>query len=260
MSAGHAQTVYDADPSRRVAICDCAGNPRWSPIWDGNPILVRPADATDEAFVHRIRNASGCRPYIHYPFTVETGWTFTSWKASDHRGRLYLTPKELRKGEHVQHNGPFVLVEPSPKPQQPNRQWPLERYRALISACLNVRFVQPIHEETVDRLPGIDHVRTHAFRETCGVLQAARAYLGPEGGLAHAAAALRVPAVVIFGGCIPVQTMGYPDHLNLADHGPGTPCGRYKPCPHCVEAMAGITVDRVAEALRTVLQAQRVAS
>ena len=34
-------------------------------------------------------------------------------------------------------------------------------------------------------------------------------YLGPEGGFAHAAAALSKPGVVIYGGWIPPQVIGY---------------------------------------------------
>ena len=252
--------MYDADPSKRIAICDGQDRPRWHPLWDGNPILATPTDVARGESVTRIRNASGCRPYIQYPFTVETGWTFTDWRARDHRGRLYLHSSDELAGAKVRQHGRFVLIEPSPKPAQPNRQWSLDAYRALVARHRDLRFVQPIHEATRSRLPGIEHVPTHGFRETCGLLRAARLYLGPEGGLAHAAAALGVQAVVIFGGCISVETMGYPEHRNLVAETPGTPCGRYQPCPHCVVAMQSLTVEQVSHALTDVLERQERAA
>lgn len=254
MAAGQAQRVYDADPSRRVAICDAAGRPRWHELWEGNPIIATPAQVAAGEPVHRIRNAIGCRPYIRYPFTHQTGWTFTDWRASDHVGRLYLTEAELSDGRALAASiGPFVVVEPSPiKTSNANKAWGFDRFRTLVTACPEVRFVQLQHPEAI-HLPGVTVVSVRTFRQACGVLAAAAAYVGPEGGLHHACAVLGAPAVVIFGGCCSVSTTGYPQHVNIADDGPGTPCGRWLRCSHCEAAMARITVDRVSGALRTLL-------
>ncbi len=253
LATGEAQRVYDADPTRRVAICDAAGAVRWHPLWDGNPILAPPADVPHER-VQRIRNASGCRPYIKYPFSRDSGWTFRDWRATDHRGRLYLSPAETIAGAALRDRlGAYVLLEPSPKPLQPNRQWPFAQYQQVVEACPDLHFVQPIHDATRAQLPGVEYVASGSFRETCGLLASACAYLGPESGLTHAAAALGIPAVAIFGGCIAVSVMGYDDHVNLVDDDPDTPCGNWRPCPHCVSAMARIPVDQVVSALRAQL-------
>jgi ADP-heptose:LPS heptosyltransferase len=95
-------------------------------------------------------------------------------------------------------------------------------------------------------IPLVEHV---GFRQACGILHAARLIICPEGGLAHAAAALGVPAVVLWGGCVSAETLGYPEHVNLVDDDPKTPCGMLKPCPHCEQAWRKLTVDTVLEAV-----------
>lgn len=261
MAAGHAQSMYDANPSRRIAICDRRGYPRWDPIWEGNPIIARPAEVYAGEPVERIWNANGCRPYITYPFTHDGGLTVTRWRARDHVGRIYLTESEREAAHRIRGiHGPFVLIEPSlKKSANQNKRWPFERYEAVISACPDRTFLQMIHPDS-QRLAGAVDIYVQDFRLACALVSAADAYVGPEGGLHHAAAVLGIPAVVVFGGYISPETTGYPGHVNLADTGQGSPCGRWRPCEHCREAMDRITVGRVVEALTGVLDSTRPAA
>lgn len=264
MAAGQAQRVYEADPSRRVAICDRVGDVRWHPVWEHNPIVARPEEVAAGEPVHRIRNGVGCRPYIR-SLTVESGLRCTDWRARDHRPVLHLTDEERKRGRRdlaramKRTRRPVVILEPSIKAQSsPNKQWGAERYAAVVAACSEIQFVQMLHEG-IDPIAGVATVWTASFREACAVLAAADGYLGPEGGLHHAAAALNVAAVVLFGGFISPETTGYPDHVNLADTGPGSPCGCWKPCPHCRAAMDRISVDAVMAAVRHRLAMERAA-
>jgi hypothetical protein len=59
------------------------------------------------------------------------------------------------------------------------------------------------------QLEGVEFIPTRDIREACGVLSGAALLIAPEGGLHHAAAALGVRAVVIFGGFISPATTGY---------------------------------------------------
>jgi ADP-heptose:LPS heptosyltransferase len=83
-------------------------------------------------------------------------------------------------------------------------------------------------------------------------LARAKLYIGAEGGLHHAAAALGVPAVVLFGGFIPPLVTGYETHINLTG-GAQEACGSLKPCDHCRKAMDAISVEEVAAAARTII-------
>ena len=91
---------------------------------------------------------------------------------------------------------------------------------------------------------GVTTIEFHQFREAIATMSLARLYIGPEGGLHHAAAALGVDAIVIMGGFIPPSVIGYPDHINLTG-GALDACGNTEPCVHCRNAMSRISVDEV---------------
>jgi hypothetical protein len=253
MAAGCAQRAFAADPSKRVAICDAAGTPRWHDLWEGNPIIAPPAAVRAGEPVTRIINAAGARPYVQ-SFSREEGWKFTpGWRARDQVGRLYLTHQERTIGLQLRERGPYVLLEPSLKGVQTrNKAWGFGKWLGLVKACPEVKFVRVLHEDR-RTLPIAHQFPDLGFRQVLGLLASASAYVGPEGGLHHAAAALGVRAVVVFGGCIDPAVMGYPTHVNVADIEPGSPCGRYAPCTHCAEAMRRISVQQVTDALRDVL-------
>ena len=94
---------------------------------------------------------------------------------------------------------------------------------------------------------------TPTFQDACTALSGAAAAVLPEGGLHHAAAALGVPAVVIFGGvCSPANT-GYGPHVNLYEPH-GSPCGQRVACAHCRRALAAIGPETVADHLDRMLR------
>jgi ADP-heptose:LPS heptosyltransferase len=251
MAAGEAERLFRADPSRPVAILDNRGDVRWHPLWDGNPAIATPGYVHSGRPYQAVTNGVKCRPYIRYPFTAERGMTFTTWRATDHVARLYLTPEELAHGTRLRAEiGPYLLIEPDVKPlSTPNKKWGLDRYAELVAALPDVTFVRA-HGDEAEPFPSVRNIRTRTFRDACGLLAASDGYVGNEGGLHHAAAALCKPAVVIFGGFISPQTTGYATHTNIADRGPLSPCGKWLPCEHCAAAMGKITVAQVADAVR----------
>lgn len=249
MAAGQAQRLFDADPSAPVAIYGLDGQQRWHPIWDGNPAIAAPAQS---ASVQRLVSGPDCRPYIVYPFTTETGWTFhPTFRCRDHLARIYLTPAERAIGTRLRETyGPYVLIEPYTK--HANFTWPLERWEALVAACPDLTFVQHTHQDS-SPVKGAQGVLT-TFRDACGAIASAEVYVRSESGLCHAAAALGTRQVTLFGGCMDADVMGgYPGQRCVVDRGPGSPCGSWNPCPHCRQAMDRITVDDVRTALLEVL-------
>jgi ADP-heptose:LPS heptosyltransferase len=94
------------------------------------------------------------------------------------------------------------------------------------------------------KLSGVRQVHSRGIRQGLAYLAQARLYIGPEGGLHHAAAALNIPGVVLFGGFIPPQITGYIIHANLTG-GDTEACGILGRCLHCKQAMQRITVDEV---------------
>ena len=61
-----------------------------------------------------------------------------------------------------------------------------------------------------------------------------------EGGVHHFAAALKIPAYVIYGGVIHPDQTGYTDRDQMYYFVGDKPCGSQVPCSHCRDAMASI--------------------
>jgi ADP-heptose:LPS heptosyltransferase len=93
-------------------------------------------------------------------------------------------------------------------------------------------------------LEGVKFLDTETFTEALSWMAASEGYIGPEGGLHHAAAAFGKPAVVVFGGYIHPNVTGYDFHENLG----GDWCGARNPCNHCREKLDEITVEDVVNA------------
>jgi ADP-heptose:LPS heptosyltransferase len=226
MAAGHAERV--AKEKGPVTILDRHGQPRWHEVWENNPHIVKTGG-------HPIKNAAGCRPYIKYPWGEVQ--RFTDWRARDNIGHIYLTEDErVPKGD-------FFVINPTIKAKaNRNKDWGFAKYQEVVNRT-GLRFVQL----SGPWLEGVERRPTATFREACAMLDASLGYVGAEGGLHHAAAALRKPAVVLVGSAVPVETLCYPTHWSLAH---GKPCGSWRPCKHCRENMDKITVDDVIGAIK----------
>lgn len=220
MAAGEAE-VEAKKLGRPVAIVDRMARPRWSEIWVGNPWIDR--NARDQ-----ILNAPGARPYIQYPFTPR-GHKYTRWRARDHRAHIFFTDEEAISARPLARWMPFIVIEPNLK-HPSNRNKAYDRWQAVVDLLPDMPWVQLVHDGTDVRLRGVEQMQSKSFRQACLILSHAAMFVGHEGGMHHAAAALNVGAVVYFGGSPSVEATGYPEHVNIAAD---EPCGRWDACPHC---------------------------
>lgn len=264
MASAEARQMLDRVPGVPVAIGD--GNRLiGSPVFDNNPRLASAQQLADGTPVQWLHNYGHHRPY-HQPTDhshkkdKSQPWLFTGWRVRDvGPGELYFTAAELdqeRESLRMIPPGPFIVIEPTVKrAASPNKQWGFENYAAVAKtlAANGVRLVQ-LGPSDVAFVPGVDRLITGTFRQACAILARAALYVGNEGGLHHAAAALGVPAVVIFGGFTSPWNTGYHGHVNFyADH-PMSPCGERLPCDHCRICMDSIRPAAVAEAALTLLE------
>jgi hypothetical protein len=239
MAAGEAARLHRTT-GRPVMILDGAGEPRWSDVWDGIP-YIRRAPTRDTV---SLRNAPGERPYI--VAKGEERWTWRPYAPTP--AEISLTRRERRFAE------PFrglVMVEPDARAKpHANKAWRLERWQAVVDALARrgVRCVQ-CGPADARSLRGVVCVVTPTFRRACAVLAVARAFAGTEGGLMHAAAATRTPAVILWSEFVAPEVTGYPSMTNIRHAGP--PCGSRVPCPTCRASMLAITVDEVVDAIRS---------
>lgn len=145
----------------------------------------------------------------------------------------------------------FVVIEPNVpawKTSAANKRWSLERYSQLAQLLVHDKIMvrQHVYHNSA-QMAYSKPIKSPSFRHAMAALSKARLYVGPEGGMHHAAAALGIPAVVIFGSWIPPQVTGYDFHTNLAH---GTACGSLSPCPHCADGLNKITLRHVYEAVK----------
>ena len=169
-------------------------------------------------------------------------------------GEIYLSHGEVAAGKR--HGNGFAVIEPNVatwKSSAENKKWGVDRYQqvadALIADGRNV--LQFVGQDDGVVLRGAKTVRTKTFRDAVAILKSAAIYIGAEGGLHHAAAAVGVRGVVLFGGFIPPSVTGYEFHKNLV--GSDRFCGSFQTCQHCVDAMSNISVDEVYKSAKELL-------
>jgi ADP-heptose:LPS heptosyltransferase len=167
-----------------------------------------------------------------------------------------FTPAELAFAEPYRG---MVMIEPNVKAiGHTNKAWRWDRWRQTLERVLTEVQQTPLicspTPEAADRMSGGGAVGvvTPTFRHACAVLSVCKAFVGTEGGLMHAAAAVGTPAVVLFGGFISPEVTGYASHTNLFT-GSGLGCGARIDCQHCRDAMDRISVDRVVNELSRTL-------
>jgi hypothetical protein len=235
MCTGQVKDLY-AHRGQVVMVVNHVGRLMWHPVFDGNPKITR---------MHRsnhvkLLNAGGNRPYIAGKNNQR--WSWKPYKPIP--GELYFTVEEKAFAEPYRG---LVMIEPNSKANgHTNKQWLWERWQQLVSIAPMVQC-----SDKGPWLNGVTMVNTPTFRHACAVLSVCKAYVGPEGGLHHAAAALEVPAVVLWSHFIDPSITGYQTQKNIR-HAEGI-CGMRVNCPKCRESMEAISVDEVAEALRDVL-------
>ncbi len=247
MVSGRARAMQKTD-RRKVRIVYRRGGARWSAVWDHNPRIAR-FDEQGDFQELEARDANNQRPY-HTGKTPER-WLYNLNFRPD-VGEIYLTVAEQ---EFAKRNRVQIVIEPTIKANaSPNKQWGLERWKEFVRIASAAGFhLTQLGRHGMRQIPCSTLLTTEGFRHTCAVLANAKAYVGHEGGMHHAAAALGIPGVVIFGGFIAVETTGYALHRNLGVH-VGEACGMRAPCSHCAAAMAAITPERVLAELKEVLR------
>lgn len=247
MAAGEARRVHYAT-GKRVVIMSSRGVPQWSPVFEGVPYIARQADPTCE----RVISASGQRPYIRGKFPLK--WQWQAYQPLP--AEIAFKPAEL---ERAQPYHGAILIEPNVKDiGHRNKAWPWHLWRDVVDRILagelgrTMRVVQCVHPGA-DRMSGCEFVETPSFRDALAVLSVCRSAVLPEGGLMHGAAAVGVPAVVLFGGFISPKVTGYALHRNIYTGQTELGCGRRMNCPCCTAAMQRITPAMVLANLKEIV-------
>lgn len=216
----------------------------WSPVFDHNPRMTQKI-GSDAVWV---KNYGGHRPYIDYTKSTPEKFVWKPFKAEP--GELYFSPEELRWTETD-----FVYIEPNTKGSfGGNKDWGFDNWQKVVDALPDIRWIQGKGRP----LRNVLQLETRSFRDACALLSRAFLFVGTDGGMHHAAAALGLPAVVVWGGLIGPETLGYESHTNLCKA--SYFCGSILSCPHCRQALERITVGEVVWAVSSFLKKQSTTS
>lgn len=248
MVSGAARKAQETDP--RKCLPTYKGKPRWNEIqtvWDNNPRIARKGEEGDFQIIVA-RGMDNMRPY-HLAKT-DRQWTY-NLSFRPEVGELYFTDDEKKFGGHFTNR---IIFEPHIKPgASPNKDWGWMRWNKLAwLAQQHGLLVTQLGRHGTKLLDRATFIPTENFRLAAAVLSGARAFVSSEGGLHHAAAALNVPGVVIFGGFTPVELTGYPMHINMGAS-LSDACGMRTPCAHCADWMKSITPEEVFNNLKGIL-------
>lgn len=257
MATGQARVLKSKDPKAKILIGD-GRIPHWEQWFAGNPDIVDGKSIGPGEAVKWVVSCAGARPYLDYDKTTSTHQVFRE----DHRpspGRIMVPEGWRVEAERAMKaakvSGPFVVIEPHTKGGfGGNKVWPLKNWEKLVREYgREFQFVQ-IGSKNTPTLSGVRRVVTVSPTHAFGVIEKASAVLTTDGMLHHAAAALEVPAVVLWGSRVRPEILGYPNQRNIYT-GDGRSCGAIVECPHCKAGMEAITVDMVVRELRCALSA-----
>jgi hypothetical protein len=234
LATGIARKARLAHPGRKI----CIGNGHeveWGEVFDNNPHLSQEI-VPGCIWVH---SHKGFRPYVDQEKSNKQRFVWKrDFKASP--GEIFLTGREMAKWTQTN----FAYIEPNIKGWLgPNKDWGFNKWQQVVSRLPEITWIQGPGR----KLEGVTQVSTESFRDACSLLDRAAFFLGTDGGLHHAAAALGKKAVVVWGGYTHPRNLGYDTHINL--HSGVEPCGNLAPCDHCKKAMDRITVDMVVNSI-----------
>lgn len=242
MASGFARVAH-AKNGLPVGIFDIRGNLRSHAVWENNPYIITKWDRKSP--ITRINNSSGARHYIRTK--TESRWFWQEHCEPPPPGELFFSEAELYAVPLV--NDAMVLLEPNNKPgASVNKDWGFSNWQKLCD-LLCAEGLRPVQLGPAGTrvLSGAQLLPTGNFRIACATLASFVAAVLPEGGLHHAAAAVGLPSVVIYGGFISPQQTGYNAHVNIFTG--GSPCGMRVSCKHCEKAMRDIDPHFVLKSL-----------
>ena len=210
-------------------------------IFQGNPNICLP-NQIHEPNVEWVPFYKGHRIYNRPGPNRRWIWNY-EFKAQP--GEFFFGSDELefatvfRKG--------FVLVEPNVpmhKSSAVNKNWGMDRYQAVADLLLrDGHHVVQFAHHGYPALKGVIVRECPSIRHAAAAMRRAAVIVCPEGGTHHACAAIGKRAVVVVGGFIPAQIIGYDFHVNLT--GGAESCGSLMPCAHCARALKAISVEEV---------------
>ncbi len=187
--------------------------------------------------------------------------------ARDYECEMYFSTDEEEAVNRLQESlkiaTNFVVIEPHSNSQWFGdlREWPFERWERVVEWLSDRNYpVVQIGEGGSSVLRGaIDITGRTSFREAVLLMKRAQLFLGQEGGLMHAANAVNVPSVIVWGGLTMPEFAGYSKHTILCTRVDCAPCGLRGNCPHDKKCLTTVESADVISAVSGTLTSSKTA-
>ena len=134
-----------------------------------------------------------------------------------------------------------------------NRDWGFKKWQTIVENLRHKFIFFQASYGAQKRLRNVINIHNVNFRSTSALLSQADLFIGPHGGMAHAAAVLDKKGVVIFGGWCDPKNLGYNIHTNFFIKNKESPCGSKYECKHCKKCMDLITIEMVIKEINKIL-------
>ncbi len=215
-----------------------------------------------------------------HSYAASQSKTNTVWKTGGHAAQiigkpfgikvdvpkchLYFDVREQQKideliSEYGLHKS-FIILEPETNQDWFGklRAWPEERWQEIVNW---LQEAYPDHQRiqvgvgNAEPLEGvIDLKNKTSFREAALLMKRSALFIGTEGGLMHAASAVDVPALILWGGITLPEFAGYADQQKILCHYVDcAPCGNLGWCNNGHKCMRSLKTSEVQKAITSLL-------
>lgn len=167
------------------------------------------------------------------------------------RPAIFLTASELSKHKLPISNKPWIAIQSTGNSKwTDNKNWGMQKFASVVKMLSDwYSFVQ-IGDDGEPELEGVLNLTGKLkLREVFLVLKECNSFVGQVGFLMHAAAAVEVPSVIIYGGFEAPWQSGYAQNVNLYSSVPCAPCWLESKCPHEKMCMEMIQPAQVVQSL-----------
>ncbi len=131
-----------------------------------------------------------------------------------------------------------------------NQEWPLERWEELVKQLPEFTFIQIGLTKTDSKVKGtVDLRNTTTIQEAIALIKYSKLFLGVDSVFAHAANAVNIKGIVLFGPSNP-EIWGHDNNMNIYKNVNCAPCIDIiegQACPHEKKCMTKISVKEVVE-------------
>ena len=253
MVTGEVKSLQQKYPNSKFIVGD-GKQSFWSEIYENNKAIIDSNQIDDYKDIVWINNYPNHRPYRVYDkktHTIKYTWNNT-FKAK--KGEIFFTNQELDFSTNIYDeirkkisNKKIIHIEPNLKLKKGfmNRDWGFDKWQQVVNGLKDdfVFFQSSFGKDKI--LQNVINLHNVNFRKSCALLSNADLFIGIEGGMHHAAAALNKKAVVIFGGFIDPLVTGYGFHNNIYVDIDGSPCGSRVICQHCKDCIKEIDLSNL---------------